>query len=194
MNQNTYIKRLHSIVTIFMTSILAVLLFSCSLHEETAFDRVVSYYHQTGDTLKERAAEYLRDNARWHYGVDRHTSMPIGHQYTYFLSRPETNKDSLFKAYLDSCHIYIVQDEEVMDADTISEEFLRENIDLAFDSWRRPWAEKVAFPDFCKYILPYRNGDEELSDWRNFLKGRYEEGITAPSPTHRTRGPWSTTL
>ena len=162
--------------------ILVVIVFALSsctaVQEETAFDRTVEYYRQSGDTLKMLAAEYLRDNAKWHYGVSRHFNKPFEISYQDVLDRPEINKDSVFKAYIDSCGYKIIAETPVWDCDTMTEEYLRENIDLAFDSWNKPWSQNIMFNDFCKYILPYRNGDEELTSWRRFFKERYESTIT----------------
>ncbi|WP_347280697.1 hypothetical protein [uncultured Phocaeicola sp.] len=56
---------------------------------------------------------------------------------------------------------------KIYDSQVITAEYLIENIDLAFSVWeQRPWAKHYSFDDFCKYILPYRIGDEPLESWR----------------------------
>ena len=182
MHKSDYNWRLHlenckHIGTLIVIVFLAVLPSCTAVQEETAFERVVDYYRSEGDTLKMRAAEFLRDNAMWHYGECRQLNKPFTVSYTDILDSPETKKDSVFEAYLDSMGYSITKGAVVWDSDTVSEDFLRENIDLAFDSWSKPWARDVSFDDFCKYILPYRNGDEELSGWRRMLKERYEPSI-----------------
>lgn len=156
----------------------ASILYSCSLGEETAFERVVAYYHQTGDTLKEHAAEYLMDNSQWHFGVKRQLSKEFEPTYMDALAVDSMRGDSVFQSFFDSLNVQIMSSKPVLDRDTITDEFLRENIDLAFDSWQRPWAKGVGFDDFCRYILPYRNGDEELNGWRRMFKEKYEASIT----------------
>ena len=149
-------NRLSTIVVIVLA------LSSCtSVQEESAFERTIEYYRQSGDTLKMLAAQYLRDNARWHYGVSRHFNKPFEISYTDVLDRPETNKDSVFKAYIDSCGYSIVSDTPIYDIDTITDSFLRENIDLAFDSWNKPWSKDIPFNDFCK-----------CSEYSNLLRTR----------------------
>lgn len=60
------------------------------------------------------------------------------------------------------------------DLQTIKADFLIENIDQAFVVWRKyPWNRSLSFSDFCEYILPYRIGDEELSNWRQLFYERY---------------------
>ncbi len=151
---------------------------SCSpWQEETAFERVVEYYRSQGDTLKMQAAEYLARYSGYHYGVPRLLSRKPKLSCLDFVSRPEVNPDSVFLSYLDSQDIYMIAEDPAYDRDTITDEYLTDNIELAFDSWQQPWAKDVSFKDFRKYILPYRNGDEALSDWRRYFMERYATSI-----------------
>jgi hypothetical protein len=55
----------------------------------------------------------------------------------------------------------------VRDLDTVSADYLIENIDLAFKAWReKPWARAMTFESFCEYILPYRANKEPVERWR----------------------------
>ena len=140
----------------------------------TAYDQVVeSYAH---DSLKREAAVYLATYSKFHYGVARNIVDASG-QFSN-LSPMMFASDSVYRAYMDSLHYYLKKGKPVLDEDTITEAYLKKNIDLAFDSWRKPWAKGVSFADFCRYILPYRNGDEELTEWRDYLKQKYEHLIT----------------
>lgn len=144
---------------------------ACSV--PTAYDQVVDAY--ADDSLKREAALYLRAYSKYHYGVSRNIVDALGKSAT--LSPKMFASDSLYRAYLDSLHYILKIGKPILDEDTITEEYLHENIGLAFDSWHKPWAKDISFNDFCRYILPYRNGDEELSDWRNDLKRKYEHLI-----------------
>ena len=63
---------------------------------------------------------------------------------------------------------------KVYDAKVITADYLIENIDLAFDVWKRyPWNRNLGFDDFCELILPYRIGDEPLSSWRKLYYDYY---------------------
>lgn len=63
---------------------------------------------------------------------------------------------------------------KVYDAKVITANYLIENIDLAFDVWKRyPWNRSLGFDDFCELILPYRIGDEPLSSWRKLYHDHY---------------------
>ena len=145
---------------------------SCSV--PTTYDQVVDFY--ANDSLKREAALYLREYSKYHYGITRNVVDAKGKPST--LSPKMFASDSLYRAYMDSLHYELKVDKPILDEDTITEEYLKENIELAFDSWRKPWAKKISFDDFCRYILPYRNNDEELSDWRSYLKRKYEHLIT----------------
>lgn len=52
------------------------------------------------------------------------------------------------------------------DLEYVSSDYLIENIEYAFKAWQLPWARHLNFEQFCKYILPYRYGTEELQPWR----------------------------
>ena len=52
------------------------------------------------------------------------------------------------------------------DARTLTADYLISHIDRAFEAWRgRPWGKYYAFEDFCRYVLPYRIGDEKPECW-----------------------------
>lgn len=63
---------------------------------------------------------------------------------------------------------------KIYDSKVITSEYLIENIDLAFQEWqKRPWNKSLSFDDFCDLILPYRIGNERLSDWRSLYNAYY---------------------
>lgn len=63
---------------------------------------------------------------------------------------------------------------KVYDAHVITAKYLIENIDMAFDVWKKyPWNRTLGFDDFCELILPYRIADEPLSSWRRLYHDCY---------------------
>lgn len=63
---------------------------------------------------------------------------------------------------------------KVYDARVITADYLIENIELAFETWQsRPWGKYYSFDDFCRYILPYRVGNEPLENWRKVYRDYY---------------------
>lgn len=64
------------------------------------------------------------------------------------------------------------------DRQTITADYLIRNIDHAYDRWKnRRWNASLPFEDFCELLLPYRVGDERLSDWRKAYSDRYESRL-----------------
>lgn len=148
----------------------------------TPFDETVDYYASKMkesstriDSLKWEAAKYLQKYSAYQYGVARHlvdtTENRVYTDYSLF------DSDKAYRQYIDSCKYYYKVEPPVMDVDTLTVEYLISNIELAFDSWSKPWAHDVSFDDFCRFVLPYRLGNEELSDWRIRFKEKYESSI-----------------
>ncbi|HLN27375.1 MAG TPA: hypothetical protein VK395_06500 [Gemmataceae bacterium] len=53
------------------------------------------------------------------------------------------------------------------DLETVTADYLIDNIDLAFKAWRaKPWAKNMSFDTFCECILPYRANREPVERWR----------------------------
>lgn len=70
--------------------------------------------------------------------------------------------DSLERAQGTCCGVL----QKMYDRDLITADLLIEDIDLAFDSWNKPWSKHYTFNQFCEYILPYRATHEKLEKWR----------------------------
>ena len=145
------------------------------------FKKVRDYYSAPEDSLKLRAAEYLIQNMKGHYyfvsknedgydeffrSVDSQISFPFEegtHLYKYF--KGELTKKAITKGFSDGSFKepkYRIRS----DLNTIKSELLIENIEYAFKAWRFPWAQNYSFDEFCRYILPYRYGNEPLESWR----------------------------
>ncbi|WP_304708779.1 hypothetical protein [uncultured Rikenella sp.] len=53
------------------------------------------------------------------------------------------------------------------DLETVSADYLIHNINESFAAWEKtPWHKRYSFEDFCEWVLPYREGNEDLEDWR----------------------------
>ncbi|MCD8184479.1 MAG: hypothetical protein LUE99_17010 [Bacteroides sp.] len=122
-------------------------------------ERVLSYYEDKRDTLKWKAARFLIANMKDKFSYDV----------------PEL--DSIRQAMINVKTLNVVdkrwrgfnykQKLKIYDACVITADFLIENIELAFESWQRyEWGKYYSFDKFCKYLLPYRIGDEPLERWR----------------------------
>lgn len=143
-----------------------------SCHEKhSVFEEVASDYASKGEMQKRDAALWLGRYAGCHYGIMRRMVPEVDARMN------GVNADTTSRRYLDSVGCSMLKGEPVWDKTAVTKEYLRENIDLAFDSWRQPWAKDISFMDFCRYVLPYRNGDECLTDWRLYFKNKYERTI-----------------
>jgi len=79
------------------------------------------------------------------------------------------------------------------DIDTIKADFLIENVERAFESWKRSPNINIPFEDFCEYILPYRVATEPLQNWRSvytdFYKSFRADGLSVSNlPTLKAFG------
>ena len=142
-------------------------------------ERVLDHYRKEGDEQKLRAAEFLIAN------MD-------GHGYTvtalYDAEKNEIAFDALDHAgfgeamevldVLEAEHGELDFKRKRFDADveTVSADYLIENIDLAFEAWRaKPWAGDLSFDAFCQYVLPYRGSNEPVNSWRKACLARYAD-------------------
>ena len=104
---------------------------------------LLSRYEAPADSLKRKAAEYLLAGLPEQWHYD-----------TQWLERADMKK-------------------KVMDVDVIDADYLAENIEYAFRAWALPWARDVSFEDFCRYLLPYKMGNEAPERWREAVWDEY---------------------
>lgn len=132
--------------------------------------------HYKGDSLKYQAACYLIEHMQ---GC-----------YTYKAARIDSLKSLKWmsvtrgdEAWMDSVKriwdsFSYLSAPKVYDARVITADYLIKNIDHAFKVWyKQPWAKYYTFDDFCRYVLPYRVGDEPLEWWRELYHDRYARAI-----------------
>ncbi len=137
---------------------------------------VLDYYSKhPEDSLKLKAAEYLISNMPGHYSY-------YGSSLEAY--RNDVDSSSVLKSLPWSIrnifylypyqNVYALKNvKRIEDAKCITASYLISNIDRAFECWRYPWARHLSFEDFCEYLLPYRIGNEPLSNWRDSLEGVY---------------------
>lgn len=62
------------------------------------------------------------------------------------------------------------------DVQTVTADYLIENIELAFEAWRgKPWARSLSFDAFCQHVLPYRGSNEPINPTRRACLERYSD-------------------
>ena len=127
--------------------------------------------HYKDEPLKEKAARFLLENMDGHFA---HTGEAVDVYDNYMDSVfRHCNGDRVFwimkydtilqRTGLD---LELSQDERLYDAQSVTADFLTEHIDSAFTVWQQNWNKQYSFEMFCRYVLPYRIGNEKTSLWR----------------------------
>jgi len=169
----------------FITGInilLAVCLMACSSPEDKRLEQALAFAgdnrgelekvldHYKENAEKQEAARFLiRNMPRWYgyEGWQLDSIKPV-------LIQKEKGETVPKEVIAKWQRVSFYSLPKVYDAKVITADYLIENIDLAFDVWKRyPWNRDLGFDDFCELILPYRIGDEPLSSWRKLYHDYY---------------------
>lgn len=186
------------------------LLISCNKHESYRFrepsieeslelakgnrgelEKVLSYYHDLGDSEKLQAAEFLIKNMPGNYTGDTTVLKHAKKIYKLFNSNQSLSSLKLKRKISEDWRKVngkFVQNPDfyIQDVEAVKSEFLIENIESAFDSWKNnPFTKnKVSFEDFCEYILPYRQDQGVcLEEWRPYFKEQHQTLFNYPFET-----------
>ncbi len=126
--------------------------------------------HYADDAQKQEAACWLVANmpghsVMWSEGIQAFADS-VMHQ-----GLPQERGNQLW----DSLQKISATPQKQRDIETLSAEFLIDNIDKAFLAWSEsPWKSEVDFDRFKKYVLPYRADNELLRiGWRDSLRATY---------------------
>lgn len=124
--------------------------------------KVLSHYQHDVNPLKIKAARFLLANLIESFSIEG--------------ERTKMYSDTVMKYYQDGNVLHKrllplrdISAEEVVvnDVNTLTPEYLIDNIDRAFTTWENNgWKNEISFSNFCEYILPYRIGTEPLESWR----------------------------
>lgn len=64
------------------------------------------------------------------------------------------------------------------DVRKVSEDYLLKHTERALDTWQKqPFNNHVEFNNFCNYILPYRAGNEKLSDYHKIIQETFLDAL-----------------
>ena len=129
--------------------------------------------HYRGDSLKYAAAAYLIGEMPYRYGLEGEEVERL-HSFYKAASRsaksPQAVTDSM---RTEGAGFSRERLRLVPDITNVSAAFLIEHIDMAFEiRQKQPWGRKIDFDTFCRHILPYRVGNEQLRPW---LRELYEQ-------------------
>jgi hypothetical protein len=140
-------------------------------------EKVIRHYGNSDDSIKLAAVNFLIANMDGHGYVVFALFDEAGTEIAFDNAR-YINYESLLVAWdqLELSHPGLDFKKKILvdDVDTITADFLIENIDLAFRAWsEKPWARNLSFDDFCDYVLPYRGSNEPLESWRQYFLDKY---------------------
>ena len=142
-------------------------------------ETVLSHYATDDDSLKLQAAFYLVANMEGHSYVTYSLRDTADAEISFnVLDYPDyaTLKAALDTMEVERGELDFERNEIVYDLDTIAADFLINQIDFAFRAWReKPWAKRLSFEDFCRYVLPYRGSNEPLEPFRVMFREKYED-------------------
>lgn len=128
---------------------------------------LVHYSIKQSDSLKYKAACFLIENMPGYYYYD---GLGLDKYATFFKDlcdikrTPEEILDSLSKVYGER---EIKNLNLKYDIHEIDSAYLCDNINVSFQIWEEtPWRNMISFDEFCEFILPYRIGNERITDWK----------------------------
>src|SRR3972149_922882 len=174
-------------VHLLIITITYILLVSCEPHVTEDINEIINkagvngkelksaiqHYRHPSDSLKLKALCYLIKSMEYKYSFYGE----ILQKFEPFFDNPTGDHIGEWEKYIkkygtpDTWKLNVIHDYKIITAD-----FLINNIDLAFYAWKNfPWCENISFSDFCEYILPYRGGNEHLTNnWREIILDRYK--------------------
>jgi hypothetical protein len=136
-------------------------------------EKAIKHFSTAGDSLKLKAIYFLIANMDIHYSIDYYWANNREEKVFFDeLSYPDFT--TALKAFEEMKRLnpglHPVQT-KYYDIDTISSIYLIDNVESAFEVWKKSTFKKISFEDFCEYILPYRISMEPLQNWRKkYLK------------------------
>lgn len=138
-------------------------------------ERVLDYYKQ--DKQKLEAARFLVAHMAGHFSVESEALKCFQDKIHHYADTLPLWMPVVNRLWKEACEEQNHIPTKSADAEALSEEFLRTNIEQAFQAWQESaWREEVSFDAFCQYILPYRAKDEMLpsaAGWRDSLRREY---------------------
>lgn len=139
-------------------------------------EKLLEHYKRSGDEEKIAASQFLVSNCYYYFSNSVECTDSYGNPY-YFDPTPYKNeyvtkaRDSVFQK------VHARKDLKY-DCRELKTNYLIDHIDRSFDMWRNnKWKDQISFELFLEYLLPYRAGNEPLSDWSNLLYNKYKGAL-----------------
>lgn len=138
-------------------------------------EKALQYANNSKDSLKIKAMQFLVANMDIHVSSD---------YYWEDSSKQKVAFDELGYTDFESASIALESIKKAnpgllakplvtKDVETISGDFLIENLERAFKEWQSSGIRNRSFDIFCEYILPYRICEEPLQNWRPAYENKF---------------------
>lgn len=147
-------------------------------------EKALDYSLKTGDSLKIKAMQFLITNMDIHSSSNYYWEDSTGKKIVY----NELDFSDFEQARLNLEKIKEKNPEMKVkpvihkDVETLTADYLIQNLEKAFSAWRTSEIKTTSFADFCEYILPYRISVEPVQNWRDEYANKYK-WITEKIPT-----------
>lgn len=139
--------------------------------------KAAKYYKPSNqlDSLKHEAMNFLIKNMDIHYSQNYYWVDSEGNKIDFNENQYASFQQAI--AGLDSIKLIKgkISPKTIIyhDVDTITANYLVNNVEQAFKYWNSPIRGQLSFTDFCEYILPYRVNVEPLQNWRNTYNEKF---------------------
>lgn len=141
-----------------------------------------SYAQQTNihKTLCQEAMMFIHENWNECYSFSSDDVSNYYHFMDSVFSRTDVLTNNQYReAYNHALHHFPFVPSEcqvVYDSQILDDNYLKRNFENAYGMWKRN-SHKTSFETFCNYVLPYRIGNEPLSDWRMLYQNAYNDVV-----------------
>ena len=134
--------------------------------------KAAKYFHKIDQSDRLDALLFLYENMPSHsfvkIGLFDENEVEVTWNFSEFKDYDEA-KTAMDSLEVEFGELHWKKKEKRIDHQTISSEFLIDNIDLAFKAWEeKPWSKKYDYTVFKEYILPYRGSNEPIESWRSW--------------------------
>lgn len=155
--------------------ILLLIIISSSCHKKNMIDLLNepsgTVYDQWSDSLKIQSFDFLVKNIG-NSGSEKHKIFLNDCQISYAEVLQKYNDP----AFSDDISGILYQTEFHLDKDSLSTDYLKQNIDQAYSTWSNSnWSKEISFDMYLSFILPYRIGDEPLENWRKMVFDEFKD-------------------
>lgn len=139
-------------------------------------EKALEYANKTGDTLKIKAMQFLVSNMEIHSSSDYYWEDAAGKKIAYNeLDYPDFAQAKTAFEIIKTKNPGLKPKPIICkDIETITGDYLIQNLEKAFLAWQSSTMKNIAFTDFCEYILPYRVSVEPLQDWRTAYAEKFK--------------------